>query len=83
MHQNAFSSTICIAVVPHPSQHMVVSFFILTILMHVVNLILIFLMTHEDEHLFMCLHMEGYFRFIDWNTQYYKVVSVLQVNVQM
>lgn len=40
-------------------------------------------MTHEDEHLFTCLYIEGYFLFIDWNTQYYKVVSVLQVNVQM
>lgn len=42
-----------------------------------------FLMVHEDEHPFRYLYMEGYFMFIDWNTQYYKVSSVLQVNVYM
>lgn len=69
-------------VVPHPLQYLVfLCIFILASLMDMVVLILISLMTCEDEYLLMYLYMEGYFVFTDWNTQYYKGVGVLQIHV--
>lgn len=69
-------------VVPHPLQYLVfLCIFILASLMDMVVLILISLMTREDEYLLMYLYMEGYFVFTDWNTQYYKGVGVLQIHV--
>lgn len=69
-------------VVPRPLQYLVfLCIFILASLMDMVVLILISLVTREDEYLLMYLCMEGYFVFTDWNTQNYKGVGVLQIHV--